>query len=196
MTDPTEVRPEMKDLAKFGRYFDIARAKISQFEIGDLKRLANGRDLLPVETHQSRGDEIDGHRVGTRDEDTAGLGVGFHRPVALTGNDAVNDGQIPQGLRAWFAGAVEMPQRFIEVQRHAPRGVVAPPVAAAHDLRRVTEHARADMLGNGRPELGGGAAALRGSFEGSDGMTLELRRRLAVGKLVAAFVGCADAEVW
>ena len=72
-------------------------------------------------------------------DDAARLRIGRHGAVALAPDDTINHRQIAQRLLARLPGAVEIVQALVEVQHHAPAGIVAVPVAGADNLLRVAE---------------------------------------------------------
>src|SRR5690349_6677140 len=84
--------------------------------------------------------------MGTGENETARLRIGRHRPVALPGNDSIYDCEIPQWLFSRLAAPVEGKKALVEVENHAPAGVIAVPVAGTNHLLRVAENEAARLL--------------------------------------------------
>src|SRR5262245_62724353 len=89
-----------------------------------------------------------------------------------------------------------MEERPIEVQCHAPRGIISVPISTSHNLACRAEHCLADSRCNGCPDLGARTRQQRGAFERGNQPTLEFRTNRIAWKFISIFVGSTNTEVW
>ena len=129
-----------------GDHFNVAGLERNKIQFAHGETVFQQPQFLPVEAHQSCGHAIDRARMRAGQNHAARLGVGRHRTAALAANDAVHDREIAERLGAPLAAAVEREKAFVQVQHHAPAGVIAVPVAGAHHFLRIPEDQSPDLF--------------------------------------------------
>jgi len=147
------------------------QAKVLRIEVGEM-RWAHSKspfehaDLIPVEAHKSRRGAVDSERVGSGEKDAARVGVGGHRSIAFPPDDPIHDSEVTARRRAGAACTVETEQAFIEIEHHAPAGIVPVPIAGPYDLLGVAKEHSSGLL-EGDKETGERRTVLEQPFGGA-----------------------------
>lgn len=200
--DPAEMGFEVEAVAggELGEFFiktrvigvdgDVVAGEGGDGEVLDGEDAFDHADFCGIEAHEGAADGIDGEGVGAGDEEAAGFGIGGHGAVAFAADDAVDDGEVADRGVAGLAFAIVVKEALVEVGDHAPAGVVAVPVAAAHDRLGVAEEEAAEFF-EGDEAAAEGIASEEDAFDGAHDAVFESGFGGIGGELVAALGGGA-----
>src|ERR1700692_2861236 len=97
---------------------------LDQRVIAGLPAVYQNCQSLMIESHQLRGDRVHCHRIKARYHKAGWLLVPQYGPISLGPDNPVNESEVPQRLCSRAPRSGEVEESLVDVQRHAPGGVV------------------------------------------------------------------------